>query len=34
MTSKSLLKLMINDHIILGVNVDGKELLRGPVLTP
>lgn len=34
MTSNSLLKLMINDHIMLGVNVDGKELLRDPVLIP
>lgn len=34
MTSNSLLKLMISDHIMLGVNVDGKELLRDPVLIP
>lgn len=34
MTSNSLLKLMISDHIMLRVNVDGKELLRDPVLIP
>lgn len=34
MTSNSLFKFMINDYIILGVNVDEKELLRDPVLTP